>query len=111
MKQKLPLVFAALIIFISCQKQIAARHENDAAKKVNYARFFPESEKDHPAIKRIFEYLKLESSKRDFLSGFVEPAGYPRWDKILFKSDAICVIPLVSENNTANRDVNCRPQW
>lgn len=101
MKQKLLIVFGVMIISISCQKQIDDFREDGPGKKFDYNRFFPESQKDHPAIKRIFSYLKNEHSKKDFLSNFVEVAGYPRWDKILLRNDSICIIPLVSENNTA----------
>ena len=120
MKQRL-FVLGFLAILISCQKQIDTSQENGAShveKKFNYNRFFPDSESDNPAIRKIFEYLKAENSKKGFLPNFVKTAGYPRWDKILLKkaatmqnivlantiyeqSDTICVVPLVSENNTA----------
>lgn len=125
MKQKLFFLFGILICLVSCQKQLDSFQENaeqDAADKFNYNRFFPESQADNPVIKRVFEYLKNENSKKDFLSAFVRSAGYPRWDKVLLNKavsmnnivfanaiynehDTICVIPLVSENNTVIKGV------
>lgn len=139
MKQKLFILLGILIGFAACQKQADSfqkNETNDVANKFNYKRFFAESQNDNPAIKKIFEYLKSENSKKDFLSSFVKIAGYPRWDKIILKEGpeiknvdfvansfsqttyTFCIVPLVTVNNTAitgvliaeivNGQVNCR---
>lgn len=94
MRQKILFLLGFWVICISCQKGVDVLPE----KKFDYSRFFPESESNKPGIKRVFDYLK---SKKEFLPDFVAVAGYPRWDKAIFKNDNTCIIPLVSENNTA----------
>lgn len=102
MTHKLLSLSGFLIILISCQKQVDVVKENQPAeKKFDYNRFFPESGHANPVINRIFEYLKNENGKQEFLPAFVKIAGYPRWDKIILKNDTHSIIPLVSENNTA----------
>ena len=121
MKRKLLFLLGILLVLVSCQKQIDTFQENvsHSGKEFDYDRFFPESESNKPGIKTIFEYLKSEHSKKAFLSDFVAIAGYPRWDKIIYrKADSVYVIPLVSENNIAitgmlmaellNGQVKCR---
>ncbi|HEX7902867.1 MAG TPA: hypothetical protein VF487_03230 [Chitinophagaceae bacterium] len=138
MKQKLFILLGILIGVTACQKKADSFEKNEVnhvTNKFNYNRFFPESQSNNPTIKRIFEYLKSENSKKDFLSEFVKIAGYPRWDKIILKegaemhntdfvnnkfyqeTDTLCIIPLVTENNTAisgvliaellNGQINC----
>jgi len=122
MKLKLIILVAILTSIISCQKQKDSFQSyletNHSVKNFDYNRFFSLAQNQNLTIKKIIAYLKTVNSKNEFLTEFVKVAGYPRWDKSIIKhgaeiqqtilanklyqeNDTICVIPLVSENNTA----------
>jgi len=122
MNQKLAIFLFVLIGMTSCKKDFDSFSKDESVNqtsKINFDRFFPSEQGRKPIFDKIFTYLQQENDKKEFLSDFVKTAGYPRWDKTIFKkpsfientnlptntsftsSDTLCLIPLVTENNTA----------
>ncbi len=116
-KFTLSLIFALSFCY-SCKK--ADTFSSYISNETDYTqKFFATAGSESAIILKVNQQLKNENSKTEFVSKLVNIAGFPRWDKTIIYSnqsnisnnyiaanlqstdaDTICLIPIVSTDNT-----------